>query len=56
MNKPLSLAFAMGSICCLIAAGAALSFFRPWLALIFFLASFAVTGAGMALKRRLQRK
>ena len=55
MNKPLSLLFACLSLGCLIAAGAALSYFRPLLALFFFLLSFVVTGAGMALKRRLLR-
>ncbi|HZG84602.1 hypothetical protein [Paenibacillus sp.] len=56
MNKPLSLAFALASLLCLIAAGASLSYFRPGWALFFVLASFAVTGCGMALKRRLTRK
>ncbi|HZG57597.1 hypothetical protein [Paenibacillus sp.] len=56
MSKPLSLAFALLSLVCLIAAGAALSYFRTGWALFFLLASFAVTGAGMALKRRLTRK
>jgi len=56
LNKPLSFLFATLSLVCLIAAGAALSYFRTGWALFFVLASFAVTGAGMALKRRLQRK
>jgi len=56
MSKPLSLLFASLSLVCLIAAGASLSYFRTGWALFFLLASFAVTGAGMMLKRRLQRK
>ncbi len=56
LSKPLSLLFASLSLVCLIAAGASLSYFRAGWALFFLLASFAVTGAGMALKRRLQRK
>jgi len=55
LNKPLSFLFAALSLGCLIAAGAALSYFRPGWALFFVLASFAVTGFGMALKRRLRR-
>jgi hypothetical protein len=56
MNKPLALLFAVLGIACLIAAGAALSYMKPGWALFFTLLSFAVTGFGMALKRRLTRK
>jgi hypothetical protein len=56
MNKTLSLLFAVTSLLCLIGAGAALSYFKPGWALFFLLASFAVTGAGMALKKRLTKK
>jgi hypothetical protein len=53
MNKKQSFFFATASMICLIAAGASLSYFKPWWALLFLLLSFAVTGAGMALKRRI---
>jgi hypothetical protein len=56
MNKTLAMTFALLSLGCLIAAGAALSYFRAGWALFFLLLSFAITGGGMALKRRLQRK
>jgi hypothetical protein len=56
MNKPLSLLFALLGVACLIAAGAALSYMRAGWALFFVLLSFAVTGFGMALKRKLIRK
>lgn len=55
MNKPLALTFALLSLACLVAAGAALSYFRAGWALFFLIASFAVTGIGMAVKRRLTR-
>ncbi|WP_274363904.1 DUF5325 family protein [Paenibacillus thermotolerans] len=56
MNKPMSLLFAVAGIACLIAAGAALSYMKPLWALFFFVLSFAVTGFGMAVKRRLTKK
>lgn|GEM_PF-2883296 len=55
LSKPLSLFFALLSLICLIAAGASLSYFRAGWALFFVLLSFAVTGAGFAVKRRLKK-
>lgn len=55
MSKPLSLAFALLSLFSLIAAGASLSYFRAGWAMFFFLLSFAISGAGFAVKRRLKR-
>lgn len=56
MNKPLALLFAVLATGCLVAAGAALSYYRAGWALFFVLLSLAVTGAGMAVKRRRQGK
>lgn len=55
MNKPMALLFALLSIACLIAAGAALSYMKPWWALFFTFLSFFITGVGMAVKRRLSQ-
>jgi hypothetical protein len=55
MNKKQSFFFATTSMICLIAAGASLSYFKPWWALLFLILSFAITGAGMAYKRRIER-
>lgn len=52
----MALLFAFAGVVCLIAAGASLSYYRPGWALFFTLLSFAITGAGMAVKRKVQRK
>lgn len=55
MSKPLSLTFALLSLFALIAAGVSLSYFRADWALFFVLLSFAISGLGFAVKRRLMR-
>jgi inner membrane protein len=52
MPRFTALAFVVPSILCLILSGIALSYFATAWALAFFIASFAITGAGLAYKRR----
>lgn len=56
MNKPLALLWSMLAIAILVSVGAALSYQRPWLALLCAMLFIFQVGAGFIIKARLQRK